>query len=378
MHLKKLLILGMAAASISISTTGCLVKLEYSDSVVSSNEKSNASSSESSSQRAENAVKSFSSKLLTMSFDGITDLLNLPDGYFISDDDAKSFFERTSLADIIGSGSELSGISFDGSAVEKTATITVNKKDYSFTIILCNDGSWKVDVPSLYVENWSLKVPDSCTVTVDGQDVASFKQSMQNIDAAYAIYTFPAISASEHEVKVTSSLYGTFTQKMTPQKTSDTYTVICKISEQETSNILTCIKAIWNGLYSDYKAGADVPSIRKYFTSTVDTNELTSILNEYFPQLEGGQNSSVQYSGFYVTDITPWTMDNYGAALLETNNSVTVNFGYRLEFVDSAGEYHNCNKATSIVMAYEDSTYKIKELSDTTLFTDNDYTNNDY
>lgn len=229
----------------------------------------------------------------------------------------------------------------------------------------------------MYVENWSIKVPGDCTVTVDDQDVNSYKVTMQNIDAAYALYTFPAISTGSHTIVVTSSLYGSFTQSVTPKKTSDTYTMICKISDQETSNILSCIKSIWNGLYSDYKGGADVPSIRKYFTSTVDTNILTNILTSYFQILEG-EKSNTTYSGFYITDVVPWTTDNYGAAILETNNSVTVNFGYRLEFVDGQGEYHNCNKVTSLVMAYEDGTYKIKTIPDTSLFTDNDYTNNDY
>lgn len=376
MFLKNPLIFAVIAM-VAMNTTGCLVSIEYKDEVATQSREDDLNTEEGSLQRAEKTTREFAAKLLTQSFSEITELLNLPPGYFISDSDAQYFLERSSLAELIGTGEEISNIELDGSAVEKTAEFTVGKKKYSINLVLSDDSAWKVDVPSMFVENWSIKVPGDCTVTVDDQDVSSYKMTMQNIDAAYALYTFPAISTGSHTLVVSSSLYGSFTQNITPKKTSDTYTMVCKISDQETSNILSCVKTIWNGLYSDYKSGADVPSIRKYFTSTVDTNILTNILTSYFPSLEG-EKSNTNYSGFYVTDVIPWTTDNYGAAVLETNNSVTVNFGYRLEFVDDQGEYHNCNKATSLVMAYEDGTYKIKTIPDTTLFTDNDYTNNDY
>ena len=213
---------------------------------------------------------------------------------------------------------------------------------------------------------------------MDDKDIEAYKKDMSG-DVSYCLYTFPAIAAKTHRVVITSGLYGRFTQDITPKTSSDTYPVICEVSDAETGNILKCVQSIWNGIYESYLNGADVPAIRKYFTEDFDTNTLTQILNNYLPSLcVNAGKKDITYQNFFLSDIDPWKKDNYGAAILSSDNSVQVTFAYRLEFTDSNGDYHNCNKVTTLTMAYEDRTYRIKSLNNSTIFTYNNFNSNDF
>lgn len=365
------LLLCVAAA---LFLTGCMVSMEYPEEESAAVIKE-TSSEEGNIKKAETTALSFLQAVVNQKYDGTAAMVFLPEGSIITDDDIAYCISQGKYADLTGNAS-ISDFALTGSTTEKTVSFKAGKASYQLSLKLGTDNLWKVVLDDLYVENWSVKAPGKCTLMLDGLDAESYRKVSSNTDSAYTTYTFPAVSARKHELVAKSPLYGTFSQSVTPKATSDTYTMVCSLSEQETGNILNCIRTIWNGLYDDYRTGADVPAIKKYFSSGFDTNGMTDILRTHFPKLEGGKKKT--YSDFIMTEITAWNTDNYGAATLQNDDAVAVTFGYRIEFVDEEGEYHNCNKVTNIVMIYEGGTYKIKSVPDTDLFSDNDYEKNDF
>lgn len=368
---------GMAAILcliLSLMLTGCMVSMEYPEEESAAVIKE-TSAEEGNLKKAENAALAFLQAVVNQKYEGTAQMVYLPEGSIITDDDVAYCISQGKYADLTGNTS-ISDFALTGSTTEKTASFKAGKTTFQLPLKLGTDNLWKVVLDGLYVENWSVKAPGKCALLLDGHDAAPYKKTSSVQDSAYTTYTFPALSIRKHEITAISPLYGTFTQAVTPKATSDTFTMVCSLSEQETGNILGCIKTIWNSLYEAYRNGADVPAIKKYFASDFDTNLMTDILRTHFPKLEGGKKQT--FSDFMMTEILPWNNDNYGAATLQNEDAVSVTFGYRLEFVDEKGDYHNCNKVTSIVMIYENGTYKIKEVPDTELFSDSDYTKNDY
>lgn len=302
----------------------------------------------------------------------------MPVNSFISDADIEWYITRTPLADITGVSIESLEINVSDGALKKTAEVYVNKSGYAFDMELDSDNMWKIVLPELYVENWSLKIPKGCTAIVDGEAIDAYRVPATVIDT-YDTYTFPAVAKQNMKVETTSSIFGSFTQEITPLTDSESIPVICKLNDAETTSILRQIQNIWNGLYTDYKNGVEIQAIKKYFTEDFDNTVMTSLFFSYFPTLEKSEKEKdVTFFNFYMKEAIPWTKDNYGCAILSSDNSVLVNFGYRIDFISSTGGAYNTNKVTEITMAYEDQTYKIKEVNDNSLFYDNDYTTNDF
>ena len=144
-------------------------------------------------------------------------------------------------------------------------------------------------------------------------------------------------------------------------------------------------------MYKDYTNLVGVDAVKKYFTDDFDNSEITNIMSLYFPQLETGPTEKeigeIRYSNFFMKETIPWTKDNYGSAILKSDSSVEINFGYRIDFVAQPTGYpFSVRKVSKITMAYVDApelgegakTYKIKKLNETKMFTDNDYKLNDY
>ena len=360
-----------------IFLTGC-IKMGMPEGEVPDETVETVSADQSNSKKAETAVLGFVSRLKAGDYNGLSESIYLPEGAFIFQEDLEWFLPRSQVGEIISSEEEISGITVSGTAIEKTVSFTFGSGQYALDLRLGNDNLWKIILDGLYVENWSLRIPAGCTLTVDEKNVDGYRRDLSS-DQEYSVYTFPAIAAKTHRIAVTSSLYGRFTQEITPKSSSDTVPVICGIGEAETGNILRCIQIIWNGIYEAYTEGADVPDIRKYFVKDYDTNALTMLLKCNLPSLcTDAKNRGVTYRNFYLSAIEPWKKDNYGAATLAADNAVYVTFGYRLEFTDSEGNYHNCNKVTSLTVAYEGGTYRIRSLNDSTLFTYNNYQANDF
>lgn len=335
-------------------------------------------------QKAQRTIVNFVDAVRKQDYDSVLSLLYLPENAFIDSDDMAWYIPKSEYGDITGTDNSISDFSMDGTAVEKTAIFTIGKEKHSISLKLRDDNTWGVVLSNGYFENWNLRTPGGCTVTLDGKDLSMYKkekietttESTEATINAYDTYTLPAITAREHTLSLSSSLYGEFTQTVTPKSSSDTYTMVCKINDAESENVLKCIMAIWNSIYEVNENEGNVPEIQKYFVNGYDTNSLTDILKKDLKSLK--QGSGVKYSNFYMSEIKPWDKDNYGAVLLQGNNILSATFGYRLEFTDSEGEYHNANKVTTLYMAYEDSTYKIYSLNESKIFSENDYKNNDY
>lgn len=330
--------------------------------------------------KAENCVKNFINAINTQDFAGISDMIYLPENAFVSDKNVEWYLQRSGVSDITGVKIKNFDVELSDGALQKDATVYVNKTGYRLSLAMDSDNQWKIVMNDMFVENWSLKVPKGCTISVDGEDVTQYKIQAGAIDV-YDTYTFPAISKQSVQVDTTSALFGNFTQTITPSADSETVPLICKINDAETTNILRQIQNVWNALYTDYKNGVDVESVKKYFTDDFDNSIITDIMFTYFPSLEQPESEEQGiYSNFYMKEAIPWTTNNYGCAILNTSDSVLVNFGYRLDFTSTSGGSYTLKKISQITMTYDsaDSTYKIQQVNDTKLFYNNDYTLNDY
>jgi len=375
----KFALLTIATLSLFLSLTGCTKISESFDENVVEPTESETSLETGLLERAELCMSEFITAVNLQKYDSISSYINMPENSFISDENIKWYITRTALADITGVSMDTPNIKVSDGAVEKNVIVTINKQAYSFDMELDTNNEWKIILPELYVNNWSLKIPKGCTIEVNNENVDKHKVPATVIDE-YDTYTFPAISKQKITVVTTSTIYGDFISEITPVSDSETIPVICKLNDAETTSILRQIQNIWNGLYTDYKNGVEVEAVKKYFTDDFDNNVITDIMQTWFPALEVGSQKETFYSNFYMKETIPWTKDNYGAAILSSNDSVLVNFGYRIDFVSNHGGSYNANKASQITMKYfpEESTYKIKTVNSNKLFYDNDYSLNDY
>lgn len=387
----------IAACSAALLFSGCT---KLSDSYDEAAEESQTSSEEGVVEQAEKSLKDFAKQVNLQNYEDITDLVYMPTDAFILDSDIEWYVKRTALADITGIEIKDMDVDIEPGALERKAVLTVNKKSYPLNVKLDSDDKWKVVLPSLYIENFNLKAPKGCEITVNGEDVSSYKTPSSNVDN-YDVYVFPAVakdprnnvtegdSQKSLNIRAVSSIYGEFEQTVIPVSDSQTSTVICRLGDAETENILRSIKDIWNALYTDYKNGVEVSAISKYFSPDFSNTEMTDIMQNYFPTLEMGKENKntgedVQYSNFYMRETIPWNRDNYGAAILKANDSVLVTFGYRLDFTATDGAVYNVNKVCTITMSYDNvtdpnnPTYKIKAIDSPELFYDNDFSENDY
>lgn len=380
MRKKKLLIYALLAAAM-MNMNGC-AKLSESFDETQAETESQTSSEEGLVTKAENLVRDFITAVNLQNYSGISSMVYMPKNSFVSDNSIQWYILRTSLADVTGVNIKNLDIEISDGALEKDATIYVNKSGYKLHLILDTDNTWKISLNGLYVENWSLKVPKGCSITIDGNNVDDYLIPATVIDN-YDTYTFPAVAKQDMNVETTSPIYGKFNQTVTPSADSESVPLICKINDAETTNILRQIQSIWNNLYTDYSNGVEVSSIKKYFADDIDNNVLTDIMTSYFPALEqpdGDHKDNGSYLNFYMKEIIPWTKDNYGSAILKSADSVQVNFGYRLDFTSTTGGVFNLNKVSQITMKYDqaNATYKIGQVDDTKLFFNNDYSTNDY
>lgn len=368
---------------VSVTISGCMMKISESfDENIET--ESETSVEEGITAKAETQVRDFIKKVNLQDYDGISQIVYMPQNAFVRDEDIKWYIDRSPLADITGIKINNLDIKIDGDAVKKNIAVYINKKGYLVPLVLDKDNNWKIQLPDLYVENWTLKVPKDCSVLVDNTRIDKYKSKVSITDE-YDTYLFPAITKKELESVVESSIFGMFKQKITPLMDSETYPLICVLGDAETTNVLRSIQNIWNSLYNDYRNSTEVPALEKYFTSDFDKTEMTNIIFNYFPALETGprdntSRENIKYSSFFMKEVVPWTKDNYGAAILATDNSILVNFGYRIDFVSSNGGAYNTNKVSQLTMEYDNtnSVYKIKKVNNSKLFMDNDYTKNDY
>lgn len=386
--MQKRLLVAIMTMMLSVSMIGCTkLSEEFSEEVET---ESPVSAEEGLISKAESTMKEFITAVNIQNYEGITELIEMPENSLISDKNVEWYITRTALADITGVNIDKFEIKVNEGALKKNVEVYVNKEGYAFDMVLDSDNQWRVVLPELYVENWSLKIPKGCTATVDGKDISGYKIPATVVDD-YDTYTFPAIAKQELKVKTTSSIYGEFEQNIKPATNSESVPVICKLNDDETTSILKHIQDIWNGIYKDYTNLVGVEAVKKYFTDDFDYSEITNIMNLYLPQLETGpadkEIGEIRYSNFYMKETIPWTKNNYGCAILKSDNSVEINFGYRIDFVAQlTGGSYSVRKASKITMAYVDApelgegakTYKIKKLNETKMFTDNDYTLNDY
>ena len=371
MDIRRSVIKLVLLAAACVFLTGCVSVSagETGDDTAVSTEESNL-------RKAENAVRSFTDALGKSDMAAVMDRIYLPEDAFISESDIEWYILRSSFAELYGDPCSITDISVNGTAVEKDVKVKAGKRSYGMKLKLGTDNTWKVCVDDAYFENWALKIPGGCGVTVDGKNVSEYLKKGTPGDEKDT-YLFTTIAAKEHEISISSSLYGKFTMNVTPKSSSETYTAVCRIGEAETANILNSVQYIWNSLYDAYAEGQDVPSARRYFSSDYDLNGITAVMNESFPELQKGSGKE-SYGNFYMSEIIPWNSNNYGAARLNTDDSVRVEFGYKIEFSDDSGNYHNCNRVTDICMVYEDGAYRILSVPDGTLFSYNDYTRNDF
>ena len=163
------------------------------------------SADEGNTYKAENTVISFIKALQASDFESVSKMVYMPTGSFYSADDIAWFMPRSDYAPLIGTGDAIDPeMSSGGSTIEKKVACYVGKDAYVFTLILGDDNTWRITIPNAYTENWSIKVPGRCAVTVDGKDVSEYLQPAAP-DANYGLYTFPAIISNTHSVTVTSS-----------------------------------------------------------------------------------------------------------------------------------------------------------------------------
>lgn len=385
---KRVLMAVMMAAVVSMSMTGCTkISEHFSENVESDME----NSEEGMISKAESKMKSFIMAVNSQNYEGISEMVAFPDNAFITDKNIEWYIARTTLADITGINIHKLNIEVKDGTLKKSVAVYINKEGYAFDMELDSNNEWRVVLPDLYAENWSLKIPKGCTVTVNNSDISSYKTPATTVDD-YDTYTFPAIAKQEMKVETTSSVFGKFEQTITPVTNSESMPVICKVNDDETTSILKHVQNIWNGLYKDYTNNVGAEALMKYFTDDFDSSEITNIMTLYFPQLETGPTEKeigqITYSNFYMKEaIPPISKDNYGCAILKSDNSVEVTFSYCIDFISQPLNYpYSVRKSSKITLAYVDApelgegakTYKIKKLNDSRLFTDNDYKTNDY
>ena len=385
---KNMFLIAMMAAVLSSTVTGCT---KFSEDFSEEAELQNPDNQEEGLiSKAESRMKDFITAVNTQNYEGIKDLVAMPENALITDNNIEWYITRTALADITGVKINKLDIDVKEGTLKKNVEVYVNKEGYAFDMVLDSDNEWRIVLPDLYAENWSLKIPKGCMASINGEDISMYKIPATVIDD-YDTYTFPAIPKQELQVNTTSSVYGEFKQTIKPATNSESIPVICKLNDDETSSILKHIQDIWNGLYKDYTNLVGVDAVKKYFTDDFDNSEITNIMSLYFPQLETGPTEKeigeIRYSNFFMKETIPWTKDNYGSAILKSDSSVEINFGYRIDFVAQPTGYpFSVRKVSKITMAYVDApelgegakTYKIKKLNETKMFTDNDYKLNDY
>ena len=179
---KAIIYLCSLAIATAAFSAGCTRLSEGSDNSDVSFEANAENLEEGSVAKAENCVKNFINAINTQNFDGIADMIYLPENAFVSDKNVEWYLQRSGVSDITGVKIKNFDVEISDGALTKDATVYINKSGYQFSLAMDADNQWKIVMNDMFVENWSLKVPKGCTITVDGVDVDQYKIPATAID----------------------------------------------------------------------------------------------------------------------------------------------------------------------------------------------------
>ena len=184
---KAIIYLCSLAIATAAFSAGCTRLSEGSENSDVSFEANAENLEEGSVAKAENCVKNFINAINTQNFDGIADMIYLPENAFVSDKNVEWYLQRSGVSDITGVKIKNFDVEISDGALTKDATVYINKSGYQLSLAMDTDNQWKIVMNDMFVENWSLKVPKGCTITVDGVDVDQYKIPATAID----VYGWP-------------------------------------------------------------------------------------------------------------------------------------------------------------------------------------------
>ena len=347
---------------------------------------------------AKQTAVDFVTAMLDAEYDTMLSLMDIPQGAdmtFFTTDDLRYICEesgsvRAKLCKVDG------GIVTDAKVLADTVQsdkceveVTVSSLDETescgFEVVNVNgtwkmSNSWREENDIWYYTNYSLLVPGgNVTTTIDGIEIP---QSFKVSDSAGTLgteteYTIPVLgNCLDFMLKVESENFSS-QWRISPgigfsNNEAESHNVQPQ-TDSENEQTYTEIMRLWNSLYDDYSASADMPNSEQYIASDANADTLQTI-RQGFEELSVGKENvrmtdcSSEGKYDWLDENTEWVADNkLYAGKVE----------YTLEWNEN-GAAKTMNRTANIMLAKENGNFKIAEITDTGLFSVADETISDW
>lgn len=331
------------------------------------------------SNKPESVLKKYVNNLLDEKYADNYELLYLPEDSFVTSNDYLEFVQSDSNYKIIKD--------YKLNSLEKTSEtekeicynvtfINKEKNIKSIDFKLKLGDNWGILEEKLYLIDWSIIVPKNTKIFVDEIEVPNrLKVNDGNIDLNQEKYVFPAIS----KIKKTFLFDNKLSQKkveITPLMSNYNDKISIELTDQDLiSNAYKYIKTTWNELYQSYLNNENVSDIfKKYFDDSLDIDTVNSYYKDGFDSLTRG-TSGYKYVDFILTDVV-----EQGANYVVTDEIITINFGYKLNWQWSftksfTNDLRSMTRYSKIQLKIDGDSFKIYRIPDERLFSYcNDFT----
>lgn len=201
--------------------------------------------------------------------------LNIKDRSFVDLKYFEEYIKDTDLNNITKNKGEIIDIkSSDSSETEKSLNIRIEneygKTDYNVICSLNKNKKWQINLPSLYIKDWSIVIPKYSTLIIGDREIdESYREDNEE---NYDIYRFNEITVGEKEVTVKFFNGESSTQTLIPydNKADTTFKSFrLVVSDSDIADIKTDFSNIIDNILDNRIAKQDVNSIKGHFTKDV-------------------------------------------------------------------------------------------------------------
>ena len=314
-------------------------------------------------------VKSYVNSLIKEDYSLSYKYINLPYNSFVNKDDYIKYIKNKGYYGELKNYNKIKNIE-EESALSYLVTL-VDKKDNSvkldISLIERTVNDYRIDESELYVENFKLSVPKGTKVTIDGM-VANDEVKSRG-DKLTDIYILPAIAVNTKKVILENDL-GKKEVDLEITSESKDEKIVMELTDNDMKNkAYNYVKDTWNRMYEDFENEKSLEEIKKYFDENVSENRIKNYYETGFNRIQTTGTSNSDFRDFDIVDMRDNPSEkNY----IETNDIITLNFGYELSWnwYNRSIFLHedHMTRYSSIKLKVVDDSFVIYEVVDSGLF----------
>lgn len=231
------------------------------------------------------------------------------------------------------------------SGTTKTAYVLLTKDNNNFIF-----DNWKVDSSKL-VENITIKVPKTSTITIDDKDISSY---LKDDDEYYDIYEIPYMINGTYTLKTTLNDI-TVEDEIEVEDNKTYYVNNIELDETLKTTLEDLSVDKLNYIYSNAIAGTNFDDIK--------TNLSDNIEKEYKSLKRSFSNSNIRVNQVLITDIeeSNATYDSQGNLQVTFVTDYSINYTYTANGTDTTNSNDSTSKVT-LTFKYNNGTYELLDI----------------